>query len=290
MSEFIMLIGPAGCGKSTVASTFAKYGYVVLSSDAIRREITGSEETQTQNAQVFNLMLKRARDAILAQQNVVYDATNISEKRRIGLLDQLPKNISYKKIAWIVLAKPKTIIENDFKRDRTVGIDVINRHLQSFKTPYYFEGWDEIICESTQLERAIVKERLLEVNDTSHDNPHHPRGILEHMNAASQAARAAGESDLICTVLQYHDIGKAYTKVFYNYKGEKTDIAHYYGHDGYGAYMTLLSNIPNKLEISWYIAHHMDLFFSDEKKLREKYGNEITDNLVKIHYYDTHFA
>ena len=37
----------------------------------------------------------------------------------------------------------------------------------------------------------------------------------------------------------YHDIGKLYVKEFKNRRGDSTDLAHFYDHENYGAYLYL---------------------------------------------------
>lgn len=284
MSEFIMLIGPDGCGKSTTARDYEKYGFKHISSDAIRKELLGSEEDQSKNDLVFDTMLKRTREAILNNENVIYDATNLSERRRKGFLNQLPKTY-FKKIAMIVATNPEQIEINDKSCGRTVGDNVIYKHLISFQPPSFLEGWDEILVVRNQ-GNNISLPALRKKNDIPHDSPWHQRGVKEHMDAAYSAAEEASEDPLVCEILKYHDIGKVYTKRFADGKGNPTQDAHFYGHHNYGAYLMLCSSLMNKLELSWYISHHMDLLFDTEENLVKKYGDERVDVLKKIRFYD----
>ena len=91
-TNFVMLIGIPGSGKSTWAKTMTK-DHVVHSSDAIREELYGSYDVQDNPAKVFDLMQKRTVADLKAGNNVIYDATNLFSKRRMGLLTAL-KNIN----------------------------------------------------------------------------------------------------------------------------------------------------------------------------------------------------
>ena len=56
---------------------------------------------------------------------------------------------------------------------------------------------------------------------------------------------------------RFHDVGKYYTKQFMNNKGEPTTDAHYYGHEGYGAWLSYGLTLSNN-HIAWLISNHME--------------------------------
>ena len=75
----------AGSGKSTIAMRIAsqmKEEVVLLSSDAIRGEIYGDENCQRDPGRVFDIMHQRTVAALSQGISVIYDATNLSCKRR----------------------------------------------------------------------------------------------------------------------------------------------------------------------------------------------------------------
>ena len=55
MNKFYMLVGLPGSGKSTIAQ---KLNCKVFSSDSLRKELWGNENTQGDNSQLFNELLK----------------------------------------------------------------------------------------------------------------------------------------------------------------------------------------------------------------------------------------
>ena len=74
--------------------------------------------------------------------NVIYDATNITRKSRLSILNQLPAYVEKKCI--ITWAPIDECIGRDACRERTVGVEVINKMLQRFEAPFYDEGFDDI--------------------------------------------------------------------------------------------------------------------------------------------------
>ena len=56
---FYMMVGVAGSGKSFIARDL---GCPIVSSDAIRAELFGSEEDQSHNGEVFNELHKRIKN------------------------------------------------------------------------------------------------------------------------------------------------------------------------------------------------------------------------------------
>ena len=93
MIRLVLMIGIAGSGKSTIAKTL-KETYnrvdgqqsVIVSSDAIRAEILGSENDQTANDNVFAEVRKRINNN-LSKRTVIVDATNINIKSRRSILE-----------------------------------------------------------------------------------------------------------------------------------------------------------------------------------------------------------
>lgn len=89
MQTFTMYIGLSGSGKSTLAENQLIYKttelnrkVAYLSSDEIRKELFGDENDQSHNVKVFEEMFKRTRRALIEGEDVIYDATNLSSKRR----------------------------------------------------------------------------------------------------------------------------------------------------------------------------------------------------------------
>ena len=86
MQMFYMMVGLPGSGKSLTAKAFLNT--ITHSSDAIRAEIFSDENRQDQQELVFQTLHKRVLNDLANGKNVVYDATNISYKRRMVFAGQ----------------------------------------------------------------------------------------------------------------------------------------------------------------------------------------------------------
>jgi len=144
MAKLIMLVGISYSGKSTVAEDLAtKYRGIIVSSDAIRKELYGDESIQTDHTKVFDIAHKRIRDGLAANKVVIYDATNLNANRRINFLKSI-SHFNCEKICVPVISNLDSIYARMEIRDRQVPREVIERQIKQFQTPWYHEGWDII--------------------------------------------------------------------------------------------------------------------------------------------------
>ena len=102
MLEFIMLVGLPASGKSAYAKGLKK-GYHIHSSDEIRKELTGDEKTQVVNEKVFQVLHKRIKSDLEQGISCIYDATNMSMKRRISFLKEINKKIIFFFLLFFVI-------------------------------------------------------------------------------------------------------------------------------------------------------------------------------------------
>lgn len=145
MAKFFILCGLPGSGKSFIAEKLKRdENALIFSSDAIRAELYGSEEDQAHNGEVFVVLHKRLTQALHAGKNVIYDATNISAKRRSAFLKQL-KGIECEKIAVYLDTPIELCIARNAKRARHVPENVIRNMYNNFTKPTLAEGFDNII-------------------------------------------------------------------------------------------------------------------------------------------------
>lgn len=88
MSSLTITVGIPGCGKSTLAEKLRTEGTidVIISSDAIREELTGDMENQDANRAVFDLLYQRVRSGLNQGLNVLVDATNLKAEFRRKLM------------------------------------------------------------------------------------------------------------------------------------------------------------------------------------------------------------
>lgn len=296
MAELHMLVGIAGSGKSTFANElkerYKDKNVEIFSSDALRLELYGDENDQTHNNQVFEELHKRILTHLNQGGVAIYDACNLTYKTRMTFLKKV--HMFVYKACHIIPATYEEAVARQELRERKVPAEVIKRQICSFQTPYWHEGWNEI-CIHTTLDNKIKLHDILMANhDVSHDNPNHQYGIGRHCMEAFFYAHDVGFSETIQEAALYHDIGKPFVKSFTNRRGESTEIAHYYGHQNYGAYLALLSDgtdfQSSLLAISFLICYHMEEFVRKEKvdKFYELVGESRALQLKQLHECDLH--
>ena len=276
----------------------------VISSDKIREEVFNDIEDQNHNSEVFDLMKRRTKESLSQGHIAIYEATNISSKRRRALLKELNKY--YDKA--ICLFKYKRLIAcqiDNEKRDREVPSNVIDRMYRNFEIPHKNEGFDEIIVdfdEKTNLYLSnkskggigFLKDELLAIEtyddykrllcqlglnqcvDMPQDSKWHTLSLSKHMYFCFKAVREHHWHDINLVIASMlHDISKP------NVRTEDKDqkYAHYYGHENASAYDVIdillryvRIDIEDILEIAWLIGNHMKLKNNIDK---DKFSNII---------------
>jgi predicted kinase len=143
----IALMGIPGSGKSTLAREFMDAeDYTLVNPDTIRQELTGDMTDQSRNEDVFLIAHQMARLALGQGKDVLWDATNVTQRARTDLLaDAIATNAS--SILVVVDVLLPTAKERNAARDRVVPEHVLDRmfgqYMQSL-SQIGFEGWDEI--------------------------------------------------------------------------------------------------------------------------------------------------
>ena len=240
MATFYMMWGLPASGKSYFAN---KLLCDVVSSDAIRRELYGSEEDQSHNHEVFNEVYRRVKKNLVMQRDVVLDATNLSKKRRVSFLKELPQDV--KKVIIVMATELDLIYKQNSQRGRVVPEAVIKRMIRTMSLPSVDEGWDCIRIIPHPDNKKSYYDYLSECFDFDQDNPHHSLSLDKHMLAA--ANYVLGNKDKynlndedalkVWLAAQLHDIGKPLCKTYELWSGKKDNHAHYYNHAEVGAYL-----------------------------------------------------
>lgn len=287
MSTFYMLVGLPGAGKSVVASNLTETRNAIhISSDAIREEFYGDERILGTHGEVFGTMLQRTLQTLKEGKNVAYDATNLSRRRRKGLLAQLP--IDAEKVCILVWARYETCLHRNSQRPNPVPSSAIQQMLLAFQMPFYDEGWDTITTWYTDTPYDAID--LLNRLEIPHDTHFHPGTIAEHTSRVQKAVNdnfpTSGFDKPLLTTLRavatWHDIGKIHAKTFLNTHGEITNDAHYYGHENASAYLYcgidgVDTNIRYYHEIAYLINMHMARYNQNSR-----YCNSLPEQTKKI--------
>ena len=309
MVKFIMLVGLPASGKSTMAKKLKEENKnsIILSSDELRIELFNNVNDIEHNGQVFEEMNKRTKQYLKQGITVIYDATNISSKRRMNLLKQFNKIDCFKECCFI-FEPYSTCIYRDKIRYRTVGEDVIRRMRNGFNVPQYYEGWDNIIVKYNKtLERyenklidnintyddylylLSSKKYLEKCIEMPQDNPHHTFSLSRHMYKTYEFVKNRTTNKNLIIASLFHDIGKSKTKEF-----REDGYAHYYNHDNISAQLIMLylireTNIDIKdiLYICGLIQLHMRMFnIEGYEKLRKQIGINMFNDLLLLHNAD----
>lgn len=306
MVKLFIPIGIPASGKSVWAEAQEA---VHISSDAIRKELWGSEEDQQHPEKVFEKMFKMTIETLRANCDCVYDATNLSAKRRINFIKEIRKSVPDVVIIGKIFATPfEVCVERDKLRARHVGYPVLKRMYKSFEMPCMGEGFDSIglVRDLSLLEKQIYDLDFLRGTidaaiDISQDNPHHRLTIGEHCLAAQRWAKTHWSEIVadvgfymaycVCKAALYHDVGKVYCKTFKDARGNKSSTAHFYGHENCGAYDFLAYDGIEEtggMYIALLISYHM-VFFKDEKyqeKVHARLGEKMWKALEWLHKAD----
>lgn len=263
--KLILLVGVPGSGKTTYAKNYIDQisNVAHLSSDALRKELYGNENTQGNPGEVFALMHKRAVEALNNGCDVIYDATNITRKDRAGIIGVCPKFAQIE--CHIVWAPIDVCIERDVKRERTVGKEVIDRMLKRFQAPFFDEGINKIeIILPDNFNQGLYHHKCFDGMKIPHDNPHHTFDISKHCYEAAKYIYEFNSMKLnLIAAAEMHDIGKPYVKAFIDSKGNSCDVAHYYQHQCISAWMSYGCAWSNPY-VAWLISTHMEPFFNSK--------------------------
>lgn len=293
-----LMVGIPGSGKSYEAQKLIERGWadVVISSDALRKELLDDETCQTQNEKVFREYYKRMADYLKAGKSVVLDATNINIKMRKIAFQHIEacKIDGLKVYAYVVNTPLDQIIEQNKGRERVVPTEVINKYLSMYQHPQKYEGFDEIILKhyatKADYDEILCLRKMM--NEYDQHNKHHIYTLGEHCEKVAEHYRSKGTQSGVYSGAWWHDIGKLFTRTY----GEDGE-AHYYGHGQVGAYYLvshpeLLGNLTfdQFQEAIFFVNFHMHAHdwrrAGGSSKYLRRFGKELYDRLMEFSGYD----
>lgn len=302
--KLFIMCGLSGSGNSTIAKDLAiKYNAEIVSSDAIREELFGSFQNQSDNEKVFNIFNKRIRESLNKNKNVIADATNITIKSRRAIVEYVRK-LDIEKICYIVPKKYKDCVKDNKNREHTVPEYVLEKQLRRFQIPFKEEGFSEMVIHDmgyTYADKLTPSVLMLSMKGFDQKNPHHDMYLRDHCyftykRFSNKVDFFKYYEDGFLMGAKIHDIGKLYTQ-----KIDENGIAHYYGHENLGSYyvLTMLSSpfafeeyLSDKflLDCCFLINYHM-LPFSwntdkSKNKWRKIFGEEKYNMLLRFHECD----
>lgn len=153
--KIYVLVGAPNCGKTTWTKQFLsnqKEDYVIISSDDIIEELSAKDGLNYSHGwakyinQATSMMKQNFYNAVKNGQNIIYDQTNMSSKKRMSILQGLD---NYEKIAVVFECDTKTLFQRNKQRAEKTGKfipeDVIINMLTRYTPPSKKEGFDKII-------------------------------------------------------------------------------------------------------------------------------------------------
>ena len=138
MNRLYTMVGLPGSGKSTFTKNHTEC--VVVSTDAIRVELFGSEECQENGSLVFEIAFKRIRKALAQGCDVIFDATNVSRKARKSVFQ-----FNAEHIAVFVNTDVEECKRRNAQRERKVPEFVIDRMASRLIAPTVEEGFEKVL-------------------------------------------------------------------------------------------------------------------------------------------------
>jgi predicted kinase len=301
---FIMLVGLPSSGKSYLANKLAKEkkDTHIFSSDQYRKDLLGNINAQDNNNLVFNILHKDIKDCLCNGHNAIYDACNISYKRRKAFLEEI-KNIACEKICYVMITPYGQCLYRNNARDRFVPESVIRKMYFSFTIPYYYEGWDKIMLNYSSPKLSDMLEYtpdsfIQSTLETNQYNSYHSATLGEHCRLCSKNLVLDDVNDNrkldLLEAAKLHDCGKLFTQVFEDSKGNPTKDAHYYNHQYVGAYNSLSYEYANDpLYRSILIQWHMQPYFWEKdnnvkqmNKYKNLWGEELFNHIMLLHNAD----
>jgi len=158
-NSLVVLVGPAGSGKSTFCAAFFRPAQVV-SSDECRALVSDDATNQQVSSHAFELMHFLVEKRLLLGRLTVCDATNLEPGARRPLM-RLARRFGFNAIAIVFDLSLDTCIARNAGRGRVVPEDALfhqHRMLERAKTSVLREGFDQVIVlRQSSNEGLVVK-------------------------------------------------------------------------------------------------------------------------------------
>ena len=139
-----VMVGISGSGKSTYANGLkTSLKAELVETDAIRIELTGNAEDQSQNGRVFAVAKKRVNDYLSQGNNTIIDATSLSLRDRKDWID-IGKANNAEIRAYFVDTPINACKSQNNKRTRKVPEWVIDKQASKLFGPTKSEGFDSV--------------------------------------------------------------------------------------------------------------------------------------------------
>lgn len=301
------LVGIPGSGKSTFAKELAKKEKaVILSSDAIRRELYGDEVKQKTRI-IYRVLYERLNHCMENGQNVIVDATNIERERRMF---SLAKAKNAQTVCYYFDTPFDVCVERNKKRKRTVEHRILEKMRKNLEFPILGEGFDNIHIVHEMQPYAIQKDEFTQLVQSectyeelfdglkvipyfqdmigfNQENPHHQFPLCQHTYFVYEYVNHYYEGEdkfAMQLAALFHDIGKPFCKQFKPLRNSYS----YFGHESVSSQMAchVLTALGFEkafvLQVVNLVQLHMLISFGGDKGASDIYhlvGGEALTNL-----------
>lgn len=164
-NTLIVMMGPAGIGKSYIAKKFAETheDTIICSRDAIRFSLLkDGEDYFAHEDEVIKKFYKNISDALRVHKYVIADATHITIKARNQLFSNIKIPSTTKVIGFWIEAPIQIAIKQNEQRSGLAKVpeDAIRRMYKHKVSPRETEPFDEIFYISKDVDLAIGKKSI----------------------------------------------------------------------------------------------------------------------------------
>jgi protein phosphatase len=159
--SLVVLVGAAGSGKSTLAARLFAPDEI-LSSDALRAAVTGSEADQRASAAAFQILHKTLDRRLARGETTVIDATNTKAEHRRPLLAR-GRAAGLPAVALVLDLPPEIIhAQNAGRTARVVDPAVVDRHIAAIRRTIdqgqlTAEGFDHVVLLRAPTEATALR-------------------------------------------------------------------------------------------------------------------------------------
>lgn len=299
MVKLYVMSGVAGSGKSTIAETIAKDGAIIVSSDKIRENLFATLDESVQNKEcnrkVFDELYKQVQENLEKQRDVIIDATNLSQKKRMYIYERFKDMVDETTILSI-FENLDTLYERNRNRplNKMVPDEVVYRQYLAMQPPRKGIDCDNYVVYGSRKSVMEEIEQYRFING-KHDSIHHLETISEHTQAVTTIAYKYAtlifvegyisldqSFDLICLSCM-HDVGKYVSKQVKQDKNGNTYYS-FAGHENVSAMYALLLGYNE--DVVTLIQHHMKAHNLSEKTINRYKLHEYVNLLYTFSRYD----
>jgi len=159
--SLVVLVGAAGSGKSRLAARLFPPDEI-LSSDALRATVSGSEADQRASAVAFQILHKTLERRLATGEMTVVDATNTKTQHRRPLVERA-RAAGLPAVAMVLDLPPEIILaQNAGRTARVVDSAVVDRHITAIRRTIdqgqlAAEGFDHVVLLRSPTDVASLR-------------------------------------------------------------------------------------------------------------------------------------